>query len=369
VTVRYVLYTAVLPRYRQSCMSLLNDHLSPDFQAYAGDRHLDPTVRTALNKRLYQRVRNVAFSQGRILLQLGHWRHAIAAETCIVDLNPRSLTAWMLLATRRVSGRRTLTWGHLYPQEGAGARTGVLRRTMRRISSGTVLYGYGQVAPAQSEAPNKPVWVAPNALYDADFIQPRHAADPRDILYIGRLEPSKKVHVLLEGFDQSGLAAQGCRLVVIGEGSERARLEGLANQLQLGDALIIRPGTYEVNDLADAYGSSFVSVSPGYVGLSLTQSLGFGVPMIISRDEPHSPELELERLGGTSFFATDDADDLGARLREAHARREDWPSFGDTISQSVRALYSAEAMAAGLERAFADIPQDLGEDGWPTTKP
>lgn len=368
MTGKYVLYTAVLPRYRQSCISLVCNDLSADFQAYAGDRHLDPTVTTAIQERFYQRVRNVPLFGGRILLQLGHWRDAMAAETCIVDLNPRSLTAWTLLATRRVIGRRTLTWGHLHPQEGVASRTAVLRRTMRRLSDGSVLYGYAHVAPARLEAPKKPVWVAPNALYQANVIEPRRATHVQDILYIGRLEPRKKVHVLLEGFDQSGLAGHGCRLVVIGEGSERARLETMANRLGLGAAVIIRPGTYEIDEIADAYGSSFVSVSPGYVGLSLTQSLGFGVPMIISRDEPHSPELELERLGGTSFFETDNPVDLGASLRAAHSRRQDWPSFGNSISKSVCALYSAEAMAAGLESAFGDIPQDLGEDGWPTPK-
>lgn len=45
-------------------------------------------------------------------------------------------------------------------------------------------------------------------------------------------------------------------------------------------------------DIYDVYANALVSVSPGYVGLSLTQSLSFGVPMLIAIDEAHVPEID-----------------------------------------------------------------------------
>ena len=72
---------------------------------------------------------------GRAFVQTGHWRDAIQARTLVVDLNPRSLNAWVLLAVRRAARRRTLVWGHLYPVRGGTSVTARLRAAMRRIAA------------------------------------------------------------------------------------------------------------------------------------------------------------------------------------------------------------------------------------------
>jgi glycosyltransferase involved in cell wall biosynthesis len=183
------------------------------------------------------------------------------------------------------------------------------------------------------------------------------------IMYVGRLVPSKKVDVLVRAFALTELRQTGATLTLVGEGSARATLEALVEAHGLAKSVDFLGHVDKVSELRDLYRSALASVSPGYVGLSLTQSCGFGVPMVISRDEPHSPELELQRFGGVTYFETDSCFSL-AKILDGFPRAAQ-SDARERLRLSVRGSYSAEAMAAGLVAALRNENQNLGGDGWP----
>lgn len=364
---RFVLYLAVLPFYRRACIDVLKSTLGDECQIFTGAHQLDNTVRTGIDSDHYTQVRNRSLAS-KFLLQTGGWRQAISADVTILDLNPRSITAWVLLLARKMLAKRTLLWGHLHPRSGAGSATAGLRRSMRRISDGTVLYGYDSVVPATHELPGRPVWVAPNSLYLEGEMRPAVGtgiASPRNILYVGRLVKEKKVDLLLQAFALSGLAADGGNLIFVGTGAEKERLTASAHSLGIHESVQFLGHEDRVEALREIYAGAACSVSPGYVGLSLTQSLGFGTPMVVSRDENHSPEIELARFGAVTYFETDSATSLADELTQAVARANVVDDSRTTLSSTVSQSYSAEAMASGLISAFTNTPQDLGDDGWP----
>jgi glycosyltransferase involved in cell wall biosynthesis len=362
---RDAIYLAVLPFYRQECMKELALTAERQVTLFAGKRHVDPTIRTGIETSLYTEITNLVLG-GRLLLQYGHLHEAIEARTLILDLNPRSITAWFLLVTRSVLRRRTLVWGHLHPRAGGMSRTAFLRRAMRRLASGTVLYGYDSVAPARREIENSPLWVAPNSLYRHEDVRPRSTHGVYDrILYVGRLVKEKKVDVLIRGFALTAVAAEGARLTIVGDGEAKDELQALAKSLDIAELVDFLGHEGRLPVLKELYETAICSVSPGYVGLSLTQSLGFGVPMAVSRDEPHSPELELQRYGGVHFFDTDSPASL-ADVIDSLPRRD---AGGDrsVLSEKVMRSYSAQSMAVGLNAALNNRVQVLGADGWPAS--
>ncbi|WP_112300867.1 glycosyltransferase [Rhodococcus wratislaviensis] len=233
---------------------------------------------------------------------------------------------------------------------------------MRRISNGTVLYGYGSVQPALQELPNHPVWVAPNSLYRACEIFSTESPLER-ILYVGRLESAKKVDLLLRGFAESGLSDAGIRLTIVGEGTQLPELAALSDQIGITNSIEFLGHIGDRATLQEIYASTICSVSPGYAGLSLTQSLGFGVPILVSRDEPHAPEIELSRFGGVTYFDTDDAMSLARALNVAAASKS--YAGRQPLSSKIASTYSAEAMANGLIAALGNTDQSLGSNGWP----
>lgn len=359
---RNVIYVAVLPFYRQACAEQLVETTGSGLALFAGDHHVDKSVRTGISDDLYTRVHNLVIG-GRALLQIGHWKDVMTADNVVLDLNPRSLSAWVLLLLRRLTGRRTLLWGHLHPRAGAGSKTAVIRNAMRRLAHGTILYGYDSVVLAKRELPASPIWVAPNALYSAKDLTPALGREPRSFLYVGRLVTQKKVDLLIRAFARSNLTDSGYSLVIVGEGEDRAALEQLARDLNIAPVVKFFGHESDPDKLRLLYSEAVASVSPGYAGLSLTQSLGFGVPMIVSKEERHAPEIELRRLGGVRFFHTDSVESLATALTNATVEQSSVSR--SVLSGRVASTYSAEGMAKGLLAALEGHLQELGDDGWP----
>ena len=107
------------------------------------------------------------------------------------------------------------------------------------------------------------------------------------------------------------------KLLIVGDGPEKKQLERFMLENNLNDRVNLLGHISDYNKLKELYHKSVVSVSSGYVGLSITQSFSFGVPMIISKNEPHSPEIEaaIENFNSL-FFETDNIEDLGKRILE-----------------------------------------------------
>ncbi|MFD6855985.1 glycosyltransferase [Rhodococcus sp. NPDC060090] len=361
---KYVLYLAVVPVYRDACVRELMVRHGEDITIFAGEQHLDRTVRTGLPVDIVQRVKNFGLAGDRVLLQVGNWRDAINAEVTVIDLNPRSLTAWIIAGLRRLVKRRTLAWGHLHPRSGPESRTAPLRVLLRKFTDGTILYGYDSVVPARAELPDIPVWVAPNSLYRARDIETRDE-DRRGILYVGRLEQAKNVHLLVDAFADSKLWCEGMFLQIVGFGSLEEEILRTATLRGIRDHVRFFGKVHDVSALGDIYAETLFSVSPGYVGLSLTQSLGFGVPVLYAQDAPHSPEIELQRFGGMESFTPVSVGGLAKEMVAYTRKLAASPVDRERLSRQVRGTYSAEGMAQGIWDALTNKPSELGPDGWP----
>lgn len=362
----YVLFLAVLPAYRKECMQIVKEQLGENVELFVSAAHLDRTVKTGIPASMYRSVRIIRLARLKLFIQIVPSIRPITAEALIVDLNPRSLSAWALLIFRRILGRRTLVWGHIHAQSGANSRTAALRLTMRRLATGTITYTYTDSAKATKDMPHSKVWVAPNALYKTkDIVAAGHtkSSDRREILYVGRFVTPKKVELLIRGFALAAASNAELRLRLIGGGPEEPKLRALATSLGVEDRVVFAGWQDDVNGLREAYSTAFCSVSTGFAGLGLTQSLGFGVPMVVADREPHSPEIELADSGGVYWFVADAAEALAEALLERWKCRHMIPL--SDVSRSTRERYSAEAMAAGIVGALTNMgsvdPADLEE--------
>jgi len=138
-------------------------------------------------------------------------------------------------------------------------------------------------------------------------------------------------------------------LHIVGDGPERADLHQIASSLGVADRVQFHGHHSSVEKLAPLYWRSVVSVSPGYVGLSLTQSLLFGVPMLIADTERHAPEISLlvEGWNGATF-RSGDSRALANAVRALWVVRSEWSSRASEIAASARAEYTVEGMADGF---------------------
>jgi glycosyltransferase involved in cell wall biosynthesis len=302
------------------------------------------------------------FLVGRRLVWHALPRSAWTADVVMAELNPRILSTWALLLARRLMPRRrTILWGHAWPRRGRGARTDGLRHLQRRLASSLVTYTEQQRLDLARRMPRKHIIAAPNALYRKETMAPKDpSTEATDFVYVGRLVEQKKPRLLVEAF----LAARdelpaGTRLVIVGDGPLRAELE---QRCAGAPQVVFRGHVGDEDVLADIYARAIASVSPGYVGLSITQSLGFGVPMIVADDEPHSPEIEAAVEGRNAmFFTSGSVDALRHALLAVAKAREAWMARRAAISNDAAARYSVEAMVERLVTAFVGVETGLRE--------
>jgi glycosyltransferase involved in cell wall biosynthesis len=341
-----VLVQTVVPDYRTSFVDCLRERLGKRFILLSGTedwthdiRHMDAAASVG--------VRNRYFARRRLLWQSGAVRRAISAEVTVLPLNPRIVSSWVVLVARRIRSRRTLLWGHAWPRKGRATRSEPVRGLMRRLAGSVIVYTEQEARQLREQSRGLDVTAAPNAIYRRHEIVPADASQPTtDFLFVGRLTNSKKPVLLLEAFELARAALPSdVRLVFIGEGPQFEEVRERVVARGLENRVLLLGHVSDVGRLRKAYGKAIAAVSPGYVGLSLIQSLGNGVPMLVARDEPHAPEVEAIVEGENGwFFDSDSPDALGSRLVEIARQRAIWASRRNQISDNVRSTYTVEQM-------------------------
>ncbi len=334
------------------------------FSVVSGASSFSGTIADAINGQPWAVRKKNVFLLGRRLLWLEGWANEVkSGDVAILTWNPRIISFWRDLIICRAKRVPVLLWGHAWGRGGPGGVACRFRHWFARRARGVICYTESQLEFTKRMNPGLAAVAAPNAcLFRADCGVSGEEATRDAIIYVGRLVVRKKVDLLLEGF--AAARAQNpdfhARLVIVGDGPERSNLAERAKALQVAENVSWLGHQTGIAVLRAAYGRAFVSVSPGYAGLSLTQSFALGVPALIARDEPHSPEIEAAQEGvNAHFFRSNDARDLACKLLRAW---QDWRG----IEQKRRELaawtgetYSFEKMAERVVE-LADFVRGLG---------
>ncbi len=351
-TEKIVLQQSVVPEYRKEPFSLLRDHWGTTFVILAGTTSFEPTMHTEVTLSGTLRIVPNRFVLGRRLLwQADTLRELVTSRVAIVELNPRNISVWLALIIRRITRRRSVLWGHAWPRSGPNSQTDWLRQRMRVLGDTIVVYTEGQRDELLKRMPEARIIAAPNALYRCAQLDATATESPRQILFVGRLISAKKPRLLLDAFSlavERGLPGD-YTLTFAGDGPERSVIESILDSRESLRTRVSLLGHVSPSKMQGLYRNTLVSVSPGYVGLSITQSFSFGVPMIIARDEPHSPEIEAAVEGINSvFFPSDDLYGLADAILAITSRSAMWRECRDAIVRHCASSYTAEKMAAGV---------------------
>jgi glycosyltransferase involved in cell wall biosynthesis len=335
--------------YRQGLLDVLEASQRP-VRVVCGREYFDPTTTTRAQSAVLQVSLNNRFLlRRRLLWQTGAVKAGLSASALILEFNPRILTNWVLAILGRLRRNRVVFWGHLHSRKGSGHWTNVLRRAMRSLGTGFLAYTEDDAESLRRSGYQRPIHVAPNSLYSRDQMRPAvPSADAATFLYVGRLVPDKKPMLLIKAFARLHEQGSLAKLVIVGDGPLRNEAAKLLIGMGLDPEAALPGHIADYEQLRSLYKPVVCSVSPGYVGLSVTQSLGFGVPVIYPRDEPHSPEVVL--LDGTNSleFTSNDEESLANVMLRALTDRDLWLGRRDAICAQTARLYSAEVMAEGL---------------------
>jgi phosphatidyl-myo-inositol alpha-mannosyltransferase len=225
------------------------------------------------------------------------------------------LVPWVVLRQSRVPVVATFHTHREHGHRWYGPSHGLLAPLMRRIRTRLAV----SEAARRTVARNFPgdYEILPNGIDVDRFRQPtaRPPAMPassRVVLFVGRLEPRKGVDRLIRAMTIVQAHAPDARLVVVGDGPDRAALEALARGACI-DAVFT--GRVPDDVLPAYYRASDILCSPALgdesFGIVLLEAMAAGRPIVATRIDGY-----VELLAGAGSARLVEIDDPGALARE-----------------------------------------------------
>lgn len=193
------------------------------------------------------------------------------------------------------------------------------------VQSGSVRHWAENIIPKEfiSVIPN-PVWLTPARCLDTDNLLPAR----QNIVSMGRLEPEKGFDLMLTAFARCAAKYPDWAITILGEGTERSRLEKLANRLGIEDKTSF-PGVIKDPTTILQSADLFV-MSSHYEGFpnALLEAMTCGLP-VISTDCPSGPR-EIIRNGENGILVPpENVDTLAAAMDKLMGNPEERRRLAD----------------------------------------
>lgn len=351
----WIVVQPVVPDYRDGFFPLVEKSL-PGLVIISGDEDFFPGIRKT--RKAYRgliTVKNVFLVNRSLLWQRGVVSRCLRKDVVVLNFNTRVLSSWVVATCRKVMGRPTLLWGHI---SGRNRRLHHVRHLMMRLCDGFITYTEEERRRLARMHPEIRSFTAPNACLPRARIRYEASKRRKHVLYVGRLEEAKKpllaVRAFLEATDHPGFNTETL-LYLVGEGSLCPVIETILQEHRCGDRVRLMGHIADEECLERLYSEACLSLSPGYIGLSAMQSFAFGIPMLVSRNEPHSPEVAMCEEGfNTRFLASGKVREWAGTIGEI-LRGEITFASGEEISGRIREQYSFEEMSERFVEAVRAV--------------
>ncbi|MHC1742517.1 MAG: glycosyltransferase [Syntrophobacteraceae bacterium] len=172
------------------------------------------------------------------------------------------------------------------------------------------------------------------------------------ISIIAALRPDKAHHIFLRAAAMVLQSVPDAHFLVVGDGPERGRLMGLAQELGIHGRVHFLGARRDVGDLLAAVDVSTLSSNPEQETLSVAalEAMSAGVPMVTT-DVGFMREIVIPGITGLLALpgnARDLADKLILLVRDDRTRM----GLGEASKRLVRSGLTIEAMVSGFQRLF-----------------
>jgi glycosyltransferase involved in cell wall biosynthesis len=176
------------------------------------------------------------------------------------------------------------------------------------------------------------------------------------LVYVGRLAPVKNHDLLLNGLRTALLSMPGLRLWMVGDGSERKRLESLAAELGISAEVTFWGQQLDVAPFLSAADTFIMSSKSEGLPMSLLQAFSLGVPAIVTDVGGMAEVVKLARAGIT-VSATDPAEMAAGILRMASNDAE-LKQFSANAEEAYHSRFTLRTMADAYMNLYRN-PQPL----------
>lgn len=354
IPVRLAVQQRVFPTYRAPFFEALGEACPNGFSLFAGLPRTSEAIQSqnSLQNGHFQQGKNLHLFGGAayLLWQRGlmPWLEEWQPETLIIEANPRYLSSTCAINWMHDHNRPVIGWG-LGAPKAAGWQGRSWRRFLSRFDALIAYSWRGAEEYAQIGFDPQRIFVAINAVSPRPTQPPPERPPLTDtrqviVLYVGRLQPRKRVDLLLRACAALPVAIQP-QVWIVGDGPARQELEVLADSAYPSARFW---GARYGSELAELFTAADLFVLPGTGGLAVQQAMSYGLPVIVAEADGTQSDLvrpengwllpgsDLAALTGTLYKALNDP----GRLRE----------MGKASFQLVDAI-NLEAMVESFSKA------------------
>lgn len=197
--------------------------------------------------------------------------------------------------------------------------------------------------------PAEKLFVAPNTVRVERDSTPRK----RDtILFLGSLYPQKGFDELLEQYERAYRENPRVpKLVIIGDGSEKSRIEAWIAERGLAERIALTGAIFDDAELGRYFSAAAACVSPNQAGLTVLKSMGCGVPYIARRDAITGGEL-FNIQSGVNGVLYDSPEELKGILLDLTEHPETFMLYGENARAHYEQNRKPEDMVNGFLAAI-----------------
>lgn len=157
---KLVIIQTIVPDYRKKFFSYIKKQLKNDFLLFSGDSYFEKSIKSDNSIDFAIKIRNHFFLRRKLLFQSGIWHLVFKDIVLILELNPRIISNWIILLIRKITGKKTILWGHAWSRKGANSNTEWVRNFMRTGATSIIVYTESQKKELQKRMPSKRIYAA-----------------------------------------------------------------------------------------------------------------------------------------------------------------------------------------------------------------
>lgn len=344
---RLALQQRVLPSYRVPFFDILAGACDRGLSVFAGQPRRSEAISTGLPRvASHAAAQNLHILGGSLYLchqrGLTSWLEAWDPDALIMEANPRYLATGSGVRWMHARKRPVIGWGlGAPPMDGPFAEAPrARRRSFLQQFDALIAYSRrGAREYIEAGFPSTRVFTATNSVAPRPAGRPErlaHAGQPV-VLYVGRLQPRKRVDLLIRAC--ADMPEPKPRLIIVGDGLDRSHLEQLAQRVYAATEFV---GAKHGLALAPYFEQADLFVLPGTGGLAIQEAMAHALPVIVAKGDGTQDDLVRDENGWQ--IPPGDYAALAGTMRSALADRARLRRMGDESYRIVSDEINLETM-------------------------
>lgn len=197
--------------------------------------------------------------------------------------------------------------------------------------------------------PRKKMFEAPNTV-EVHPIEEHLEKD--SLLFIGTLYRQKGLQSLLDAYLSLKGKKKLPKLRIIGKGPDSNLISQWIKDNHMEDLIEMMGAIYNIDEKAHYFGKAFACISPQQAGLSVLESMGYGVPFITSKNAITGGELQ-NIHNGVDGVIMESESQLLEIIKDMAEHEEKYIEMGKKAQQYYNENRTPQHMADGLWKAIS----------------